>query len=316
MQHVMHGARTIIHVSLLFLHVCMMYVYICTQCMTLQVHQCMCFDAYTHGVVDICLETAGKCNIHVSCCLQKKLAVPNVSKDVEQADLSNSDDTSNDISRLTETDSDQSAVPFNYTMKPMDMDLEQAQMPENYASAPTVLQPHSTLTYSLLPPLRSSRIPKEPPTSTAGLIPPLQSSKEIREPPALADPLPPIQAPGDPYAATGSSRSSQISWHPSTFAPTGQPHQQAPSGADLGSQEGHGVKPASSSDEASDGYDRQHDFTDGVAGMDETEGVEQAGGEPVRLVHAAIIHPHQIQICKRPNGNDWVLGAGSFGMVS
>ena len=37
--------------------------------------------------------------------------------------------------------------------------------------------------------------------------------------------------------------------------------------------------------------------------------------EPQRLVHASIIDPRDIRICKR-DGKDWELGAGSFGTVS
>ena len=37
---------------------------------------------------------------------------------------------------------------------------------------------------------------------------------------------------------------------------------------------------------------------------------------PEKLVHASIIPSDSIQLCKRPDGKDWLLGMGSFGMVS
>lgn len=38
--------------------------------------------------------------------------------------------------------------------------------------------------------------------------------------------------------------------------------------------------------------------------------------QPERLVHAAIIDPNDIHVCKTANGKDWLLGSGSYGMVS
>ena len=38
--------------------------------------------------------------------------------------------------------------------------------------------------------------------------------------------------------------------------------------------------------------------------------------EPVRLVHADIIDLDDIKMCKQDNGEDWLLGRGSYGMVS
>ena len=38
--------------------------------------------------------------------------------------------------------------------------------------------------------------------------------------------------------------------------------------------------------------------------------------EPEKLVRASIINPNDIQVCKRANGEDWLLGMGSYGMVS
>lgn len=44
------------------------------------------------------------------------------------------------------------------------------------------------------------------------------------------------------------------------------------------------------------------------------EGAENT--QPERLVHASIIDPRDIRVRKRANGQDWLLGAGSFGTVS
>ena len=38
--------------------------------------------------------------------------------------------------------------------------------------------------------------------------------------------------------------------------------------------------------------------------------------EPARLVHADIIDLDDIKMCKRSSGEDWLLGRGSYGMVS
>ena len=38
--------------------------------------------------------------------------------------------------------------------------------------------------------------------------------------------------------------------------------------------------------------------------------------EPDRLVHASIIDPKDIVVCTKGSGEDWLLGAGSFGTVS
>ena len=257
-----------------------MYMYASTQCMPLHVPCHMCVNACMHDVSTYAFTGQAK-TVHIHWCLQKKLAVPINPKDVEQADTSSSDNTTststyNSIKPL-DTDSEPSPVPFNYALKPANMDLDQAQMHDDYASAPTVLQTPSTPIYSQSPPLQSSRGPRQLPISPIEPRRTFLSSQEIRDPPAPANPLPPIQAPGVPPSVTGPLHPAQISWHPSTFAPAGPPHQQAPSSADL---------------------------------------AEQAEEEPARLVHAAIIDPDQIQICKRPNGHDWVLGAGSFGKVN
>ncbi len=37
---------------------------------------------------------------------------------------------------------------------------------------------------------------------------------------------------------------------------------------------------------------------------------------PMKLVHANIIDLDEIEICKQANGEDWLLGMGSYGMVS
>ena len=37
---------------------------------------------------------------------------------------------------------------------------------------------------------------------------------------------------------------------------------------------------------------------------------------PQKLVHASIIRPGDVQICKTADGKDWLLGLGSYGMVS
>lgn len=37
--------------------------------------------------------------------------------------------------------------------------------------------------------------------------------------------------------------------------------------------------------------------------------------EPEKLVRASIISSDDIQVCKRPNGEDWLLGMGSYGRV-
>ena len=42
----------------------------------------------------------------------------------------------------------------------------------------------------------------------------------------------------------------------------------------------------------------------------------QGEAEPERLVHAAIVDVNDIQKCHRENGEDWLLGTGSYGMVS
>ncbi|KAL3138988.1 hypothetical protein ABBQ32_005793 [Trebouxia sp. C0010 RCD-2024] len=41
----------------------------------------------------------------------------------------------------------------------------------------------------------------------------------------------------------------------------------------------------------------------------------ELGKAPEQLVHASIIPSNDIQLCKRPNGEDWLLGMGAFGMV-
>ena len=47
-----------------------------------------------------------------------------------------------------------------------------------------------------------------------------------------------------------------------------------------------------------------------------TKGASLERKEPERLVQAAIIDPNDIVMCKRGSGEDWLLGAGSFGTVS
>ena len=47
-----------------------------------------------------------------------------------------------------------------------------------------------------------------------------------------------------------------------------------------------------------------------------TKGASLERKEPDRLVQAAIIDPNDIIMCKRGSGEDWLLGAGSFGTVS
>lgn len=45
-------------------------------------------------------------------------------------------------------------------------------------------------------------------------------------------------------------------------------------------------------------------------------GSEAEHHAPQRLVHASIIDPNEVQICKQAGGDDWLLGMGSYGMVS
>ena len=35
-----------------------------------------------------------------------------------------------------------------------------------------------------------------------------------------------------------------------------------------------------------------------------------------RLVHASVLDAQDIQMCKKADGKDWLLGRGSYGMVS
>ena len=37
--------------------------------------------------------------------------------------------------------------------------------------------------------------------------------------------------------------------------------------------------------------------------------------EPEKLVHASVINPRKIRVCRKPNGEEWLLGKGSFGTV-
>ena len=47
-----------------------------------------------------------------------------------------------------------------------------------------------------------------------------------------------------------------------------------------------------------------------------TKATDAGPEEPERLVRAAVIDPRDIRVYKRANGDDWLLGSGSFGTVS
>lgn len=50
--------------------------------------------------------------------------------------------------------------------------------------------------------------------------------------------------------------------------------------------------------------------------LSELSRVEDMNTVPEKLVHASIISSKDVKLCKRPNGEDWLLGRGSYGTVS
>ncbi|KAL3150426.1 hypothetical protein ABBQ32_000262 [Trebouxia sp. C0010 RCD-2024] len=49
--------------------------------------------------------------------------------------------------------------------------------------------------------------------------------------------------------------------------------------------------------------------------LSELSRVEDLSTLPEKLVHASIISSKDVKLCKRPNGEDWLLGRGSYGTV-